>query len=406
MLVGALGLALVVMVLPGCGTVAFQNRFTVLVDDPAGRLPAGPVTVSVFDPLMGDTRDWAAQFAGPTTPAAPYTRTVSSTGSRMFFDRGPQQDVSVGLAVPTYNDFGYYALTLRPVREGTTEVSAPFVPYDTYTPDEARGPLPVRVDARADGSAWDLTLTPTIPATGPVYGAGTATGAPSADPEATDAGSVTPTTGPSVTVDPSLTPQLIAAAEDGRSDVVRRLLASGAPVDGTDDRGRTALIAAAYENEVATAQVLVQAGADVNIQDDSQQSAFLIATSEVGPDPGLLILTLNYGADVDAKDSFNGTGLIRAADRGYDRIVERLLETDIEVDHVNNLGWTALHEAILLGDGGAGYVRTVQLLVEAGADVNLATADSEPRTPLQIAEEKGYSDIAEILRDAGAIGPN
>ena len=59
------------------------------------------------------------------------------------------------------------------------------------------------------------------------------------------------------------------------------------------------------------------------------------------------------GADVASLDSYNGTGLIRAADRGFVRIVERLLETEIDVDHVNNLGWTALLEAIILGDGDA-----------------------------------------------------
>lgn len=42
------------------------------------------------------------------------------------------------------------------------------------------------------------------------------------------------------------------------------------------------------------------------------------------------------------------------------------------MDHVNNLGWTALLEAIILGDCGLSHIEVVQLLVEAGADVNLA----------------------------------
>ena len=54
---------------------------------------------------------------------------------------------------------------------------------------------------------------------------------------------------------------------------------------------------------------------------------------------------------MDSKDTFNGTGLIRAAERGHADIVGRLIQADVEVDHVNNLGWTALHEAIILGDG-------------------------------------------------------
>jgi ankyrin repeat protein len=155
-------------------------------------------------------------------------------------------------------------------------------------------------------------------------------------------------------------------------------------VDTRDEGGRTALIAAAYGNRLVVAQLRVDAGADVNAKDEMQQSAYLISTSEVGDDPRLLELTLRNGANVHSLDSYNGTGLIRAAERGHVRIVEQLLRTDIEVNHVNNLGWTALLEAIILGDGGRSHTEVVRLLVEAGANVSLA--DGEGVTPLEHAE--------------------
>jgi ankyrin repeat protein len=160
------------------------------------------------------------------------------------------------------------------------------------------------------------------------------------------------------------------------------------------------LIAAAYANDVAETERLIEAGADVNAKDETVQSAYLIATSEVGDDPRLLELTLANGADVRSLDSYDGTGLIRAADRGYTTIVARLLETDVDVDHVNRLGWTALLEAIILGDGDAAHVEVVRQLVEAGADVNLA--DGQGVTPLGHAEQRGYDEMAAILREAGA----
>ena len=160
------------------------------------------------------------------------------------------------------------------------------------------------------------------------------------------------------------------------------------------------LIAAAYANDVDEAARLIEAGADVNAKDESVQSAYLIATSEVGDDPRLLELALANGADVGSLDSYDGTGLIRAADRGFTRIVARLLETDVDVDHVNRLGWTALLEAIILGGGDANHVQVVRQLVEAGADVNLA--DNQGVTPLAHAEQSGYDELVEILRDAGA----
>ena len=160
------------------------------------------------------------------------------------------------------------------------------------------------------------------------------------------------------------------------------------------------LLAAAYANDVDEAARLIEGGADVNAKDESVQSAYLIATSEVGDDPRLLELTLANGADVASLDSYDGTGLIRAADRGYTTIVARLLETDIDVDHVNRLGWTALLEAIILGGGDDAHTEVVRQLVEAGVDVNLA--DGEGKKPLAHAEAAGYAEMATILRAAGA----
>ena len=71
------------------------------------------------------------------------------------------------------------------------------------------------------------------------------------------------------------------------------------------------------------------------------------------------------------------------------------------MDHVNRLGWTALHEAIILGDGGSNYVRVVELLVDAGADVTLPTA-RDGITPLAHAQRLGHDEIARVLQAAGA----
>ena len=187
--------------------------------------------------------------------------------------------------------------------------------------------------------------------------------------------------------------ELILAAEQGDLERVQQLLAQGASVTAQDEQGRTALIAAAYQNNLPIADLLIQAGADVNTQDNTRQSAYLIATSEGYLD--LLLRTLQAGADVHSKDSYNGTGLIRAAERGHVEIIQELLKTDIDVNHVNNLGWTALLEAIILGDGGLRHTGVVWLLIQAGADVNLA--DSNGITPLAHARQRGFQQIVEIL---------
>ena len=55
--------------------------------------------------------------------------------------------------------------------------------------------------------------------------------------------------------------------------------------------------------------------------------------------------------------------------------MRELLKTKIDVDHVNGLGWTALLEAVILGDGSKRYQQIVDLLVKGGANVNLADKD-------------------------------
>jgi len=127
---------------------------------------------------------------------------------------------------------------------------------------------------------------------------------------------------------------------------------AAAPGDGLrtrspDEQRRLdrALIAAAWQNDMATARRLIEQGADVNATDDTVQSAYLIATSEGYRE--LLELTLAHGADVRSLDSYDGTGLIRAAERGHSWVVGRLVRAGIEVDHVNRLGWVGLHEALI-----------------------------------------------------------
>jgi uncharacterized protein len=172
-----------------------------------------------------------------------------------------------------------------------------------------------------------------------------------------------------------------------------------APRPGEEQQARLnqQLIAAAWDNDLRRARSLITRGADVNAKDNTVQSAYLISTSEGYLE--LLDLTLKNGADVDSKDSFNGTGLIRAADRGHADIAGRLVQADVNINHINNLGWTALHEAIILGDGSGRYVDTVRVLVAAGADLRLPS-QRDKISPIEHATAKGHNEITQVLRTA------
>ncbi|WP_370586098.1 ankyrin repeat domain-containing protein [Tessaracoccus sp. MC1679] len=152
---------------------------------------------------------------------------------------------------------------------------------------------------------------------------------------------------------------------------------------------------AAWANDVALARRLVEAGADVNAKDETEQSAYLVATSEGYLD--LLRLTLANGALVDNKDSWNGTGLIRAAERGHGLVVGELLQAGIDRDHINRIGYQAIHEAIWLGEDTPTYATTVRVLAAGGVQLDL-TSPSAGLTPLEMAVERGFAGLERILR--------
>jgi ankyrin repeat protein len=79
-------------------------------------------------------------------------------------------------------------------------------------------------------------------------------------------------------------------------------------------------------------------------------------------------------------------------------VVRVLVEAGAPLDHVNNLGWTALLETVILGDGGPRHVAILRTLVAAGAAVDIA--DRLGATPLAHARRQGYAEMVEILEGA------
>ncbi|REJ04656.1 ankyrin repeat domain-containing protein [Microbacterium bovistercoris] len=169
---------------------------------------------------------------------------------------------------------------------------------------------------------------------------------------------------------------------------------AAAPTPSAQDRLDAALRDAAWRNDVAAAAELAGQGADVNAKDDTAQSAYLVATSEGHLE--LLRLTLANGAEIDDKDRWNGTGLIRAAERGHGYVVGQLLQAGIDRDHVNRIGYQAIHEAVIFGEDTETYHLTIRTLVAGGAEFERPSG-SEGATPLQMAQQRGFGGSEAIL---------
>ncbi len=188
---------------------------------------------------------------------------------------------------------------------------------------------------------------------------------------------------------------LLDAASRGDAAAVRAAIAAGAGLEERDSGGRTPLLLATRANHVEAALALLEAGADVNARDGIADTPFLYAGAE-GRNEILSAILATGRTDLNDTNRYGGTALIPAAHHGHPETVRLLLGTAIDVDHVNNLGWTALLEAVILGDGGPVYQEIVGLLVDAGAR---GIPDREGVTPLQHAERRGFARIAQQLRD-------
>ena len=191
---------------------------------------------------------------------------------------------------------------------------------------------------------------------------------------------------------------LHTAAETGDLEAIASLLADGADVNAQDNQGRTPAMVATYARQADAARLLFERGASPNTRDHMLNSPFLYAGAEGLLD--ILMAANEAGADPAITNRYGGVAIIPAAEHGHIDVIEYLLaETTIDINHVNNLGWTALLEAIILSDGRPVHQQVVEILLANGADPNLADGDGV--TPLGHAQLRGYQAIANQLANAG-----
>jgi len=192
---------------------------------------------------------------------------------------------------------------------------------------------------------------------------------------------------------------LFAAAARGDAAEVRRLAAAGASVGARDGHGRTPLHVAAFAGRHDAMRALATSGADPNALESERYDIVTIAA--VADDLPTLKVALEIGCrPTNVTSRYDGSALIAAAHLGHDGVVRELIRAGAPLDHLNNLGWTALIESIVLGNGGPHHVATLEALVAAGANVNLP--DRGGTSPLTLARARGYRQMVAILEQAGA----
>lgn len=184
------------------------------------------------------------------------------------------------------------------------------------------------------------------------------------------------------------------AAQSGNAAEITRLAAAGAELEERDGNGRTTVHIAAFAHKGEALAALGKAGADMNALEDGRYDAVTIAA--VANDTATLAAALAAGNRPDNVTSvWDGNALIAAAHEGNPESIALLIEAGSKLDHVNSLGWTAIIESIVLGDGGPRHQASLKLLLDAGADRTIR--DRQGQLPVDLARARGYGAMVALL---------
>lgn len=153
---------------------------------------------------------------------------------------------------------------------------------------------------------------------------------------------------------------LPAAAMDGDTEAVTRLLALGLPVNGTDAQGCTALLRAAGGGHEATVAALLAASADPAVPARTGATPLSAAISR--RHAGLVARLLSAGADPNQPLPGAITPLMLAAALGQPDLVEQLLAHGAQAQSIDEQGMGALHCAALFAFSSRDRLRALALL--------------------------------------------
>lgn len=237
--------------------------------------------------------------------------------------------------------------------------------------------------------------------------------------------------------------QIVDAARTQDAGAVRALIAQRADVQERSADGSTALLWAAHWDDLETARLLLSAGAEANAANDfgmlplsractNASDAMVRLLLEHGANPNLTIATgetplmtcsrtgnadavralIAAGADVNTKEPSQGqTALMWAIAERHAAAAKVLMDAGADLKARSKQGFAPIHFAARVGD-----MESLQLLLNAGVDLNMQTqpdsgdvaartAGAAGYTPLLVATMRAQVPVALYLLDRGA-NPN
>ena len=218
----------------------------------------------------------------------------------------------------------------------------------------------------------------------------------------------------------SATPTPGATVRHDLRELVELLLRRGADVEQRGFNDYTSLHLAAAEGDLAMVELLLRHGADPNqiTRIDDMETPLELAeragkrdvADRLRPlttrltweqaaatgDVRVLRRLRSDGHDIDSKDGFGQTALMRAAHAGHREAIQWLVVEGASLDHTSKFHLSALMLAVI-----AGHDKIARLLLRAGADTSI-TGTGAPgfagKTAADLAEEAGATKLAADIR--------
>ncbi|SDX06101.1 ankyrin repeat domain-containing protein [Paenibacillus sp. CF384] len=183
---------------------------------------------------------------------------------------------------------------------------------------------------------------------------------------------------------------------NGDLDKIKAFIENGIDVNEKDENEQTALMVAVMSNNPEVVKLLLECKADVDAFGIHKEDRNPINYASAYGLVDIVKILLEYKPNMKLLNVYGGTPLIPACEQGHYEVAKLLLEeTDVDVNHINNLGYTALYEVTFSPNRSSVYVDITNLLIKHGADRNIK--DKGGRTPLEIATKNGLEAIANIL---------
>ena len=213
----------------------------------------------------------------------------------------------------------------------------------------------------------------------------------------------------------NLNPQLLAAAAGGSTKEVTRLLQQGAQLEAKNEYDQTPLILAIEHGHREVIIQLLHAGAQVDARDEIGQTPFLAAldlahTNEVLALDVMEALCRIKPELVEDDNTDHHTALHIAVARQQINVIKKLIQLGAFLNNYNNYYYEAIEETAEIIDPCAlatavrlGNLELAQLLIDAGADVNILDEYYQGPSVISLAAQLGNREMFLLLIKAGAV---